>query len=53
MKSKRLTAIIPLFFLLYSCYQEKAVPVSVDFSITVEDSDYSVPVRILLKMRKD
>jgi PKD repeat protein len=51
MKNTKPAVILPLFFLLSSCYQEEAVPVSVDFSVTVEDGDRSVPVRISLSNR--
>jgi PKD repeat protein len=34
---------------LQSCYKEQAVAVVADFAITVDNEDYSVPVRILLE----
>ena len=41
-----------IFFILIfltGCYTEQPTAVSVDFSLTVEHEDYSVPVRILLE----
>ena len=34
------------FFLLFSCAKEHIIPVVADFSIQVENEDYSVPVRV-------
>ena len=36
-------------FLLTGCHQEQTTSVSADFTATVEDDNYSVPVRVLLE----
>ena len=46
---KKAIGVIFLVFLMFSCYQEQAIPVLTDFTVTVEDNDHSVPVRISLK----
>ena len=46
---KKAIGVIFLVFLMFSCYQEQTIPVLTDFTVTVEDNDHSVPVRISLK----
>ncbi|MDR0560732.1 MAG: PKD domain-containing protein [Prevotellaceae bacterium] len=50
MKKKGIYAVIFLTaIILKSCYSEQPVSVNADFSIIVEDEDYSVPVNVLLE----
>lgn len=42
----RLTAYCLLFYCLWGCSKEEAVPVKADFSIEVINNDYSVPVQV-------
>ncbi|MDR1667522.1 MAG: PKD domain-containing protein [Bacteroidales bacterium] len=46
---KSIGIVVPVVIFLSACFREQAVPVTVDFSVTVDDNDYSVPVRISLK----
>jgi hypothetical protein len=45
----RLLFIFLILIFLTGCYTEQPTAVSVDFALTVEHEDYSVPVRILLE----
>ncbi len=51
----RITLKIQFLFLfaalcfMWGCHKEQTIPVNVDFNYTVKDSDYSVPVKILIE----
>ncbi|MDR0726261.1 MAG: PKD domain-containing protein [Prevotellaceae bacterium] len=46
---KQILLLVLTALCLQNCYREQAVSITVDFVLTVEDSDYSVPSRILLE----
>ncbi|MDR1129389.1 MAG: PKD domain-containing protein [Prevotellaceae bacterium] len=47
-KKKKILLILAALY-LQSCYREQTVAVLVDFTVTVDNEDYSVPARILLE----
>ncbi|MDR2039184.1 MAG: PKD domain-containing protein [Bacteroidales bacterium] len=43
---KMIAAMFPVFLLFTGCFKEEKTPVNADFAVTIQDNDYSVPVRM-------